>query len=58
MPHVVVEYSANIRDRIDLPRLIETLHATAIATGVSPEGGTRTRAAERTRDSAPGSTPP
>lgn len=58
MPHVVVEYSANIRDRVDLPRLIETLHATAIATGVSPEGGTRTRAAERTRDSAPGSTPP
>lgn len=48
MPHIVVEFSANIRDRIDLPRLIETLHATAIATGVFPPGGTRTRAAERT----------
>jgi 5-carboxymethyl-2-hydroxymuconate isomerase len=47
VPHIVVEYSANIRDRIDLPGLIDALHATAIATGVFPAGGTRTRAAER-----------
>lgn len=48
MPHIVVEYSANIRDRLELPRLIESLHTTAIGTGVFPIGGARTRAAERT----------
>jgi len=48
MPHIVVEYSSNIRDRMGLDRLIERLHATAIGTGVFPLGGTRTRAAERT----------
>ena len=48
MPHIVVEYSANLRDRIGLPALIDTLHATALSTGVFPLGGTRTRASERT----------
>ena len=47
MPHIVVEYSANIRERIALDRLLERLHETAIGTGVFPLGGTRTRAAER-----------
>jgi 5-carboxymethyl-2-hydroxymuconate isomerase len=47
MPHVVVEYSANLRPRIDLPRLLRVLHGAALATGVFPPGGTRTRAAER-----------
>ena len=47
MPHIVVEYSANIRDRLDPPRLVERLHQAALATGVFPVGGTRTRAAER-----------
>ena len=49
MPHIVVEYSANLRDRVDLTALIDTLHAAALATGVFPPGGTRTRAAERIR---------
>jgi len=49
MPHIIVEYSSNVRDRLDLDRLIERLHTTAIGTGVFPLGGTRTRAAERTR---------
>ena len=48
MPHVVVEYSANLRARIDLPALLRRLHETALATGVFPLGGTRTRAVERT----------
>ena len=48
MPHVVVEYSANLRTRADVPALLRRLHDTAIATGVFPPGGTRTRAAERT----------
>ena len=44
MPHIVVEYSANLRERIGLHPLLERLHETAIATGVFPLGGTRTRA--------------
>ncbi len=48
MPHIIVEYSANIRERIALPKLLETLHTTAIGTGVFPIGGARTRAEERT----------
>ena len=47
MPHIIIEYSANVRDRLRLGSLIERLHATAIGTGVFPLGGTRTRAAER-----------
>lgn len=47
MPHIIVEYSANVHDAIDLPTLISCLHDTAIATGVFPRGGTRTRAAKR-----------
>ncbi|UCE32699.1 MAG: 5-carboxymethyl-2-hydroxymuconate Delta-isomerase [Burkholderiales bacterium] len=47
MPHIVIEYSSNIRERMELPALIERLHETAIATGVFPRGGARTRAAER-----------
>lgn len=48
MPHIVVEYSANLRPRVDLPGLLRTLHDAAIATGVFPFGGTRTRAVVRT----------
>ena len=48
MPHVVVEFSANLRARADVPRLLHVLHHAAIATGVFPRGGTRTRAEERT----------
>ncbi|MEZ5661555.1 MAG: 5-carboxymethyl-2-hydroxymuconate Delta-isomerase [Burkholderiaceae bacterium] len=48
MPHIIIEYSANIRQSMDLPGLIDTMHAAALSTGVFPPGGTRTRAAERT----------
>jgi len=44
MAHVIVEYSANLRDRLDLPRFLAALHAAAVATGVFPLGGMRTRA--------------
>jgi 5-carboxymethyl-2-hydroxymuconate isomerase len=47
MPHVVVEHSANLRGRADVPRLLRVLHDAALGTGVFPRGGTRTRAAER-----------
>lgn len=49
MPHIIVEYSSNLAARIDPDLLIERLHETAIGTGVFPVGGTRTRAAERSR---------
>ncbi len=47
MPHIIVEYSANLHDALELPGLINRLHDTAIGTGVFPRGGTRTRASKR-----------
>ncbi|MFM1988316.1 MAG: hypothetical protein RJA99_1273 [Pseudomonadota bacterium] len=47
LPHVVVEFSANLRARADVPALLRAAHAAALATGVFPRGGTRTRAEER-----------
>ena len=47
MPHIIVEYSANLRDEIHLDALLERLHRTALETGIFPIGGARTRAAER-----------
>ena len=47
MPHIIVEYSANIRGRIGPESLVECVHQAALRTGVFPIGGTRTRAAER-----------
>ena len=44
MPHLTVEYSANIEEAIDVETLLETLHAAALATGVFPAGGIRVRA--------------
>jgi 5-carboxymethyl-2-hydroxymuconate isomerase len=47
MPHIIVEYSANIRRQIRPENLVECVHEAALRTGVFPIGGTRTRAAER-----------
>lgn len=47
MPHIVIEYSGNLDERADLPRLLDDVHAAALDTGVFPVGGTRTRAARR-----------
>ena len=44
MPHFIMEYSANLDDDLDIPVLFERLNETAIATGVFPIGGIRTRA--------------
>ncbi|MBN3560927.1 5-carboxymethyl-2-hydroxymuconate Delta-isomerase [Aliamphritea spongicola] len=44
MPHFIMEYSANLDDDLDIPALFEQLNDTAIATGVFPIGGIRTRA--------------
>jgi 5-carboxymethyl-2-hydroxymuconate isomerase len=48
MPHIIIECSANVRERTDLATLVECVHETALATGVFPIGGTRTRVEERT----------
>jgi len=44
VPHFIMEYSANLDDDLDIPALFEKLNETAIATGVFPIGGIRTRA--------------
>jgi 5-carboxymethyl-2-hydroxymuconate isomerase len=44
MAHIIIEYSANLAERIDFPKLLEAVHTSALATGVFPIGGMRTRA--------------
>jgi 5-carboxymethyl-2-hydroxymuconate isomerase len=44
MPHLIVEYSANLEDRIDIAGLCETLRATAAAHEAFPMPGVRVRA--------------
>ncbi|HMN72885.1 MAG TPA: 5-carboxymethyl-2-hydroxymuconate Delta-isomerase [Rhodoblastus sp.] len=47
MPHVIVEYSANLEEDVAPRELIERVHATILGTGVFPIGGVRTRAERR-----------
>ena len=44
MPHLIVEYSANIEAAIAVEDMLDKLHATALATGIFPLGGVRVRA--------------
>ena len=44
MPHLIVEYSANIEDKIALDGLLDKLHASAVESGMFPLGGIRIRA--------------
>lgn len=44
--HIVIEYSAGLRERLDLPAFLTEVHRAALATGVFPVGGVRTRAYE------------
>jgi 5-carboxymethyl-2-hydroxymuconate isomerase len=44
--HIVIEYSAGLRSRLDLPAFLAEVHQAALATGVFPIGGIRTRAYE------------
>lgn len=44
MPHVVVEYSSNIEDAVNIPALLYELHEVAIASGLFETGSIRTRA--------------
>jgi 5-carboxymethyl-2-hydroxymuconate isomerase len=47
MPHLIVEYSANLDAKVDIDALLRDLHEAAAASGVFPLGGIRTRAARR-----------
>ena len=47
MPHLIVEYSANLEGDVDIPRLLAAVHAAALETGVFPVGGVRVRAERR-----------
>lgn len=46
MAHIVIEFSAGLRSRLDLPAFLAEVHQAALATGVFPIGGVRTRAYE------------
>jgi 5-carboxymethyl-2-hydroxymuconate isomerase len=47
MPHLIVEYSANLDRAVDIPALVTAVHQAALETGVFPIGGLRTRAERR-----------
>lgn len=40
----MIEYSANLRERLDVPAFLTVVHEAALGTGVFPVGGIRTRA--------------
>jgi 5-carboxymethyl-2-hydroxymuconate isomerase len=44
MPHLIVAYSSNLEPAVDMAALLRVVHAAALATGVFPIGGLRTRA--------------
>ncbi|MPZ57679.1 MAG: 5-carboxymethyl-2-hydroxymuconate isomerase [Rhizobiales bacterium] len=47
MPHIIVEYSANIEERARIDGLLKVLHEAAFSTGVAELAGFRTRAERR-----------
>jgi 5-carboxymethyl-2-hydroxymuconate isomerase len=47
MPHIVVEYSANLENQIDILRLVEDVHEAALQTGEFDTRAVRTRASRR-----------
>jgi len=49
MPHLNIEYSANLEDALDVQALVDRIHETALETGIFPLGGVRTRAEARKR---------
>ena len=47
MPHLIIEYSANLRDDLGPESFVELVHRAAEATGEFPSGSLRTRTEER-----------
>ncbi|MEO0494825.1 MAG: 5-carboxymethyl-2-hydroxymuconate Delta-isomerase [Actinomycetota bacterium] len=48
MPHVIIEYSANVADHHDIDALVEVVHDAAVASGIAARPSLRTRAVART----------
>ncbi|QSX35081.1 5-carboxymethyl-2-hydroxymuconate Delta-isomerase [Shewanella avicenniae] len=44
MPHVIIEYSANVADELDIAELVQTAHKAAIATGLFNPDAVKSRA--------------
>jgi 5-carboxymethyl-2-hydroxymuconate isomerase len=44
MPHIIIEYSANLEGQLPLSPMLDAVHSSALKTGVFPIGGLRTRA--------------
>ena len=47
MPHVVVEYSANLEEQLDIRPLLKKIHDAVLASGVFKVSAVRTRAERR-----------
>lgn len=47
MPHITIEYSANVAEKCDIAALVEVVHERARQTKVAPLAGIRTRAVAR-----------
>jgi 5-carboxymethyl-2-hydroxymuconate isomerase len=47
MPHLSIEYSANLEEALDVQALVDKIHEIALETGIFPLGGVRTRAEPR-----------
>ena len=47
MPHIIIEYSANLEPKLEIAKLVEKVHSAAAGTGVLELGGLRTRAERR-----------
>ena len=47
MPHIIVEYSSNLEDGVDMRRLIDDLHQAVAGSGLFEPAAVRTRAAPR-----------
>lgn len=44
MPHLAIEYSASLEERVDIGALCRTLHAAMLEAGIFPLAGIRVRA--------------
>lgn len=47
MPHIVVEYSTNLEEGVDIRRLVDDLHQTMVGSGLFELSAIRTRAMPR-----------
>lgn len=47
MPHITIEYSANVADHHDIQALVDVVHEAALETGLAARDALRTRAVAR-----------